>query len=128
MAVPAEPGRPAIIDVGVGLEVGRRGIEQQHINFEVEKVRHGEEHLLLHFRGCVCLRQQVHAPIRLIFGHRVQAGDRNIVDRPVGGGQLRTRIQRTVGNQSEQHPFHVGGELARTQDVGQCGVDTELVP
>ena len=95
---------------------------------QVEQVGHREEHRLLHRGGGVGLDQQVHRPIRLIVGQRVQPGDRHVQGGPLGRGQLRARVQGPVGDQREQDPLHVGGEPPRSQQRAQRGVDAQLVP
>ena len=54
----------------------------------------------------VRLDQQVHRPIRLILVHPCQPGDSDVIDGPLGGGQLGLRVDRPVRHECEQHPLH----------------------
>ena len=113
---------------GVAFEVGAGGVEEQQVDLEVEQVRHGEEHRLLHVRVGVGFDEQVHRPVGLILIHAVQTGDGHVVRGPVGGGELRGRVDGPVRDECEQHPFDVGGKPAPAQDRAQRGVDVEGLP
>ncbi len=131
MAVPTQPAlRPVLARgfFGVAFEVGAGGVEEQQVDLEVQQVRDGEEHGLLHLRLGVGLDEQVHRPIRLVLIHAVQPRDRRVMRGPLGRGQLRTRVDAAVRDQREQHPFDVGGEPAPAQHLAQRDVDAELTP
>ncbi len=83
LAVPAEPVLAAVFLVP--LEVRGGGVEEQHVDFEVEQVRGGEEHRFLHRPGGIGLGQQVHRPVRLIVVHRGQARDDGVLADPLRG-------------------------------------------
>ena len=132
--VAPEPAR-AVLGVAVGVEVfgvafevGAGGVEEQQVDFEVKQVGDGEEHRFLHARVGVGLHKQVHSPIRLIVIHAIEAGDGHVVRRPLGGGELRQRVDRPVRHEREQHPLHIGGKPASAQDLAQRGVDVQGLP
>jgi len=64
----------------LGLEVGRGGVEEDQVDFEVEQVRDRVEHpsreLVLH------LDQPVHGPVAGIVGHRSETGNVHVVGHP----------------------------------------------
>ena len=47
---------------------------------------------------------------------------------PLGGGQLRARIQRAVGDQREQHPLHVRAEAPGSEHAAQRAIDPQSAP
>jgi hypothetical protein len=89
-----------------GLEVGGGGVEEDQVDFQVEQVRHGVEHpagqLVLHGD------EPVHGAVAGVVGHLRKSGQVHVVGDPRGGGQLRGRRERPVGDQREQHPLHHG--------------------
>jgi hypothetical protein len=52
----------------------------------------------------------------------------HVAARPLGGGELRTRIQRAVGDQREQHPLDIGREPPRAQHASQRLLDAQRTP
>jgi len=60
--------------------------------------------------------------------HAVQAWDGHIVRGPLGGGQLRGRVDRPVRDKREQHPLDIGGEPAPTQHRPQRCVHVQGLP
>jgi hypothetical protein len=73
----AVAAQPAVALLGVTFEVRARR-EQEQVDFEVEQVRGGEEHRLLHLPFHVGVDQNVHRPVRLILIHLRQAGDGDV--------------------------------------------------
>ena len=114
--------------LGVAFEVGGGGVEQQHVDLQVQEVGDGEEHRLLHPGLGVGLDEEVHRPVRLVLIHRLQAGDRDVVGDPLRRSELGDRVDRPVRDQREQHTFDVGAEPPRPQHLPQRGVDAELPP
>jgi hypothetical protein len=80
------PRRPRILLVD--FEVARRGVEEQHVDFEGQEVRDGEEDGFLDGAVRVGVQQHVHRPVGLVFVHRLQARDRRVLRHPLGGRQL----------------------------------------
>ena len=128
LGMPVSAERTVAFLLGVAFEVGGGGVEQQHVDLQVQQVGDGEEHRLLHPGLGVCLHQQVHRPVGLVLIHHLQPGDRDVMADPLRGGQLGDRIDRPVRDQREQHPFHVGAEPPGAQHLPQRDVDTELTP
>jgi hypothetical protein len=124
-----EPAEGAVaVLLLVTLEIGGGGVEEQQVHLQVEQVGHGEEHRLLHPAGGVGVHQQVHRPIGLVLVHGGQSRDRGVLADPLGGGQLAHRRDRPVGDQREQHPFHVGGEPPRVGGRPHRRAYLEAVP
>jgi len=121
-------GRGLVGVGGVGLEVGRRGVEEQQIDLEIEQMGDGEEHGLLHRPGDVGLDEQVHRPVGLIVVHLRQPGDDHVFGRPFGRGQLRHRRERPVRDQGEQHPLDRGREPSNRNRLLYRRRDPELAP
>jgi hypothetical protein len=99
------PGRR----IGVlSLEVGAGGVEEDQIDLQVEQVRDHVEHPARYL--VLDPDQPVHRPVAGVIEHGVvaagQPGQVHIVRGPAGGGQLRRRRQRPIGDQREQHPLH----------------------
>jgi hypothetical protein len=82
----------------IQLEVGGGGVEEQQVDLEVEEVGDLAEHLAL--QGGVDLQQPVHRPVAGVIGRLGQPRDGHVVADPAGGGQLRRRGQRPVGDQA----------------------------
>jgi hypothetical protein len=128
LGVPVHPERVIARLLGVAFEIGGGGVEEQQVDLEIEQIRHGEEHRLLHLGLRVRFHQQVHRPIRLVLVHPRQPVDRDVTHRPLGGGQLRHRLDRPVRHQREQHPLDVGAEPARPEDLPQRRVYVQRPP
>jgi hypothetical protein len=60
-----------------------------------------------HLRGDLIqsVEQEVHRPVGLIVGELDEPLDRHPLGDPPGRGQLRTRLQRALRNECEQHPL-----------------------
>jgi hypothetical protein len=112
----------------VAFEIGRGGVEEQHVDLEVEQVRHGEEHRLLHPALGIGLHQQVHRPVRLVVIHARQARDDDILGCPLRRRQLAHRCDRPVTDQRQQHPLHRRGEPAAIGDPLDRGADLQPGP
>ena len=85
------------------LEVGGGGVEEQHVDLEVEQGDEAVEDLPLQVAGD--LRQPVHRPVAGVVAGGGQVRDQHVLVDPAGGGQLRRRGQRPVRDQGEQHPL-----------------------
>lgn len=122
---PEALSRPVLL---VELEVGGGGVEEQQVDLEVEEVCHREEDGLLHLGLAIGRDEEVHRPVGLVLVHRGKPGDRDVLGRPGGGGELRGRIDRPVGDEREQHPLHVDAEAPSPKQAPESGVDPERVP
>jgi hypothetical protein len=112
----------------VGLEVGAGGVEQQHVDLEVEQVGDGEEHLPLD--RLVGLQQKVHRPVEHL---RVLSELTDPGQRDVGGGPRQRRELGAGGkcpvtDQAEQNPLDPGVELAATGGSADRVSDPESLP
>ncbi|PWG73424.1 hypothetical protein DF186_23150, partial [Enterococcus hirae] len=74
---------------GVGLPVGRRRVEEQNVDFEVQQVRDREEHRFLQLADHG--QEHVHGPVAGIIGHPGKSGDVHPLGDPCAPGQLRQR-------------------------------------
>jgi len=78
----------AEVVVVLGLEVGAGGVEEQHVNFQIEQVGHREEYLPLdRFIG---LSQEVHGPVEDlgVSPQPVHPGQGHVLLRPLQRRQL----------------------------------------
>jgi hypothetical protein len=110
----------------IQLEVGGGGVEEQQVDLEVEEVGDLAEHLAL--QGGVDLQQPVHRPVAGVIGRLGQPRDGHVVADPAGGGQLRRRGQRPVGDQGEQHPLGPLVQPPALQQPPHRLVDPKAVP
>ena len=92
----------------VELEVGRGGVEEQQIDFEVQQARDLMEDLAL--EGALDLEEPIHGPVAGVVAGLRQARDVHVLAYPARGGQLVGRGQSTVGDQREEHAL--GGRIA----------------
>jgi len=92
------------------LEVGAGGVKEQQVDLEVQQVCAGEEDGLLDLGLRVGVDEQIHRAVGMVLVHRLKTGDVHVGRGPLGGGQLRARVQRAVGDQREQHPLDVRAE------------------
>jgi hypothetical protein len=90
--------------LGVTLEVRAGGVERQ-VDLQVEQVGDREEHLFLHLGLGVGLHEEIHRSIRLVLVHRLQPVDRDILTGPLGGRQLRHRLDRPVRTSANSTRF-----------------------
>jgi hypothetical protein len=88
--------------LAVHLEAGRGGVEEQQVDFEVQRGRDLAEHLLL--QGVPDLVQPVHRPVARVVGGSGQPVDMRCAADPVRRRELGGRGQRPVRDQREQHP------------------------
>ncbi len=112
----------------VAFEIGGGGVEEQHVDLEVEQVGDGEEHRLLYPALGSGLHQQVHRPVRLIVVHAAKAGDDHVLAGPLRRRELAHRRDRAVGDQRKQHPLHRRGEPPASSDPLDRGADLQLGP
>jgi len=104
----AQPPQPAlaafvVVVVGVGLEVGRGGVEEDHVDLEVQEVRDREEHRLLHPLGAG--EEEVHRPVQLVVCDLLDPGENNIAADPPGRLELRRRLQAALADHREHRPL-----------------------
>jgi hypothetical protein len=106
------------LDQGVGdvaLEVGRRGVDEDHVAGQVQQRGRAIEDALGDLGQRV--QQEVHRRVGRIIveGRAAEQGDPLL--RPVRGGELRARLQAAVGNEREQHLFDdIAGEATTLPD------------
>ncbi|MEV0272394.1 hypothetical protein AB0H43_26760 [Hamadaea sp. NPDC050747] len=110
----------------VEFEVGAGRVEEQQIDFEVEQV--GDAVVDRPGQRRFDTDQVVHRPVAGIVGDRRQAGQMHVVADPLRCRQLARRLERSVGDQREQHPFDVDLTTASVDHVSRELVDAQLGP
>ena len=116
-------------DRSIGLvefEIGGGGVEEQHVDLEVEEVGDLAEDLLL--QGVVDLQQPVHRSVAGVVAGGRQAVDSHVVVDPAGRGQLRRGCQGPVGDQGEQHPLGAVVQPATLEQPPHRLVDPKAAP
>ena len=106
--MPKAPQRPAAYLLGLlvadlDLEVRRGGVEEDHVDLEVEQVRDREEHRLLHPLGAG--EEEVHRPVQLVVCDLLDPGENNIAADPPGRLELRRRLQAALADHREHRPL-----------------------
>ena len=117
----AEPPQPALVGrsslvVEVDLEVGRGGVEEDHVDLEVQQVGDREEDRLLH--PLRAGEQEVHRPVQLVVGDRLDPGDDDVAAEPAGRLQLRGRLQAALADHREDRPLHPRAAAAAAERRG----------
>ncbi len=89
----------------VDFPVGGGRVDEDDVQIQVQQVRDRPEDL----RGDLGqrLEQEVHRPIRLVVGEDREVVDRDPLRDPLGRGQLRPGLQRSLRDQREHDPFHL---------------------
>ena len=116
----------ARIAVDVDLEVGARGVEEDHVDLEVEQVGDREEDRLLH--PLRTGKQEVHRPIQLVVGDSVDAVEDDVAAEPAGRFQLRRRLQAALADHREDCPLDPGAAAASAGDARDRLADPQLRP
>jgi hypothetical protein len=100
----------AVLALGLDLKVRRGRVEQDQVDLEVQEIRDREEHLALHLP--ITVEQEVHRAVEdLRIGAKLaDAGQPDVVLRPLERRQLRHRRERAVGDQTEDQPLHQRGD------------------
>ena len=123
MAITAQAVLPVL---GLDLEVGGGGVEEEQVHLQVEQVGDCEEDPLLHRLGV--LEQEVHGPIAVLDVELSQARDHHVAAHPLGAGQLAAWLQAAVGDQGEEDPLDVDAETALPQQASQLLGDPQPLP
>jgi len=103
-APPAEPVLPRVLSFD--LEVSGRGVQEDEVDLEVEKVGHRGEDVELDL--LLSLEEEVHGPVELVDLHLRQAVDEHLAGDPMLHRQLTRGFQSPVGHHGEYESFHRG--------------------
>ena len=115
--------------VGFGLlalEVGRRRVEEQQVDLEVQQIGGLKVHLLGEL--VLDLQQPVHRPVAGVLVKFGEPVDPRPLAHPPARRQLAQRLKRAVGDHREDHPFRARVEAAARKQPRQRPVDAEDPP
>ena len=101
-------------------------MEEQQVDLEVQQVGGLPVHPLAEL--LLDLQEPVHRPVARIIRDIGEAVDPGALSHPAGGGELRKRLQCTVGDQREQHPLSAPIQPAALQQAAHHGVDPQPAP
>ena len=126
LALPVAKKRPFFLVLLVPLEVGRGGVEEQEIHFEVEQGGRGEEHFLLD--RLVVLQENIHGAVEMLQRDRGIVPQRHALLHPLDHAKLRVGCKRPVGHHGEDRPLDRRGELAIRNRAGENVLDSDPLP
>jgi len=126
LALPVAKKRPFLLVLFVPLEVGRGGVEEQEVHFEVQESGRGEEDFLLD--RLVVLQKNIHCAIEMLQGNGGFVAQRHVLVDPLDHAALRVGSKRPVGYHGEDRPLHGRGELAIRNRAGEHSLDSDPLP
>ena len=121
--------RLVLIVVGVlalDLEARAGGVDEQHVDFQVEEVPNAPEHVTLNL--VVRFEQVIHRPVELLHLHVLQARNEGALRDPAFGRELATGIERALRDQREQQPLDRHPETTTRERLRQGALDAEPLP
>jgi hypothetical protein len=111
----------------VAFEVGRGGVDEDHVAGQVQQRRRAIEDALRDLGKRV--QEEVHGAIGRVLVKGGTAEERDALLGPVRRGELGARLETTVGDEREQHLLdHVAGEAPSLTDAHQRVGDTQPLP
>src|ERR1022692_2076270 len=110
----------------LGLPVGRGGVEEDHIDLEVQQMRDAEEHRLLH--ALRALQQEVHRTVELIVTDALHTLDENVTPDPARRLQLRRRLKTALADHREDRALHPRAPAPSAGDTVDRLADPERRP
>ena len=128
------PVRPAVLRMTVPSEVvfflafriGRCGIEEQKIHFQVEKISRGEKDFLLD--RLFVFQKKIHRPVKMLQRDRLRIPQRDVLAHPLLDTPLGVGRQGPVGHHGEDRPLDRKTKVSLLKGLGQDRPEPQPLP
>jgi hypothetical protein len=115
-----------LVVVDLDFEVRRGGVEEDHVDLDVEQVRDAEEDRL---RGALrALQQEVHRDVQAIVGQLPDTRQHDLAGRPARRLELGRRRDRALADHREHLSLDLAPVAPRPGHTPQRPPDPELLP